>query len=161
MATRLTLRQALLPVIDRLRGLPDSLGLRLYAVQIVVRTWSGSRAGLGGNTDTATGLKVDLGVHNIKVVQVTQQDVIASGGLYSNQDLKVGPITPPFPGSAKDDDAIAIWDPVPVLGAPGAEVFFFITGPGMLGGAWFKKVGQNVTKNFRYEFTVRRTAEIP
>lgn len=159
MPIQTSLRLALLPAIDKLRGVPGQLDLRQYTVRIVTRTWSGSRVGLGQNTDINSGIKVDLGVYQTKVTQVTQRDVIASGGAYQEMDLKVGPITPPYTGSSADNDAITAFDPLP--GASPAEVFFFISGPGMPNGAWFKKVGQNVTKNFRYDFIVRRTGEIP
>lgn len=153
-----SLRDALLPVVDELRGIPDQLGLRRFDVSIVVRSWSGSRPGLGANTDTTKQILVDLGQFSPKVVQVTQKDIIASGGIYNDQDLKVGPITPEFAGSAPNNAAISDFDPA----GNRQEVFFKITGPGMeTGGSWFKKIGTDTSKNFRYMFIVRRTAEHP
>ena len=145
---------------DILRGIPGQLGLRLFTVTIVQRTWSGSRVGLGINTDTETGVKVDLGVYQTKVKMIKASDNIASGGLYTDQDLKVGPITPPFPSSGPDGDAITVFDPV--VGASPTELFFHVVGPGYpAAGAWFKKISQDVTGNFRYTFIIRKTAEIP
>jgi hypothetical protein len=155
-----TLRDALLPAVDAIRGIPGQLGLRLYTVQVFQRIWSGPRVGLGTNFDVATGVKVDLGIYQTKVTQLTQRDVVASGGFYSDQDLQVGPITPPFAGSFADNDAISVFDPTLVT-AP-TEILFNISGPGMpAGGGWFKKISQDVSKSFRYTFIVRRTAEIP
>lgn len=152
-------RDGLLPVVDILRGIPGQLGLRLFTVSVVSRVWTGSRSGLGSNTDTTTGVKVDLGIYQTKVRQLAEKDVVASGGLYSTQDFEVGPITPPFVGSTADGDAITVFDPSP--GSSPTEVFFNIKGPGFpVAGAWFRKVGQDVTKSFRYTFTVTRTAEI-
>jgi hypothetical protein len=154
-----TLRDALLPAVDIIRGVPAALGMRLHTVQVVSRSWSGARIGLGTKTDTTTGVKIDLGIYQTKVRQVTERDIVASGGLYSSMDLKVGPITPPYAGSAADNDAISVFDP-PV--GTNTEVFFNIQGPGMpTGGAWFKKVSQDVSRPFRYEFIVRKTAEVP
>lgn len=161
---KLTLRQALLPVVDKLRGIPGQLGLRLFTVTVVSRTWTGVRPGIGVNTDTQTGIKVDLGIFQTKVTQLTSKDVFASGGLYTDQDLLIGPITPPFPSSGADGDAISVFDPV--YGANPTEVFFNIVGQNgyggyPAGGAWFKKISQNVSKNFRFTFIVRKTGEIP
>jgi len=154
------LRDSLLPALDVIRGIPGQLGMRLYTVTVVQRTWSGVRAGIGNSTDLTSGVKIDLGIYQTKVTQLTQKDVIASGGFYSDQDLKVGPITPPYQGSAADNDAITIFDPLP--SSLPVEIFFNIVGPGMpSGGAWCRKIAQDVTKNLHYTFTVRRTAEIP
>ena len=153
-------RDSLLPMVDVLRGIPVLFGHRLYSVSIVVRTWTGSRPGLGANTDTNTGLKIDLGIGQVKVTQVSESQVVASGGLYEAQDFNVGPITPPYTGSTLDNDAISVFDPV--INANPAEVFFKITGPGMAPtGSYFRKVTQDVSKLYRYSFVVRRTAEVP
>ena len=155
-----SLRDALLPVVDVFRALPGALGLRLFSVSIVQRTWTGTRAGFGTSTDVATGLKVDLGIYQTKITLISANDAIASGGLYTNQDLRVGPITPPFSGSFADGDAITVFEPV--VGASPTEIFFNVKGPGYpAAGAWFQKVSQDVTKSFRYTFVIRRTAEIP
>lgn len=155
----LTLRDSLLPAVDTIRGIPAQFGLRLHTVQIVLRTWTGTRVGLGTNADTSTGIKQDLGIYPIKVRNVSEREVVASGGVYTDQDVVVGPITPPFAGSTLDNDAISIFDPTP--GTSPAEVFFKITGPGYpTTGAWFKKLSQNVSKPMRYTFVCRKTAEL-
>ncbi len=155
-----TLRDSLLPVVDVIRGIPAALGMRLYTVSITQRVWSGSRVGLGTGYDNTTGLKVDLGIYQTKVRQLTQKDVVASGGFYSDQDFEVGPITPPFTGSAADNDAITVFDPTPT--ALPTEIFFNVKGPGFpLVGGWFKKKAQNVSKNYRYTFIIQRTAKTP
>jgi hypothetical protein len=156
----MSLRDDLLGVLDAVRGIPDDLGLRQYTVTVRVRTWSGSRPGVDASTatDVDTPIWVDAGTHKPKVRQVTQREVIASGGIYSDQDLRVGPITPPGPSS--DNSDVTVFDPVP--GAEPIEIFFKIDGPGMAaGGSWFKKFSQDVTRPLHYEFVVRRTGEIP
>ncbi len=160
MARAQSLREALLPVVDQLRGIPGQLGLRQYTVSIYKREWTGPRVGLGFSTDTETPIAVDLGSYTPKVKMLTTHDIIASGGAYTDQDLKVGPITPPFAGSGPDGNDITVFDPTP--GEAPVEIFFKIIGPGYPAeGAWFKKIAQDVTGNFRYMFTVRKTAEIP
>ena len=155
-----TLRDSLLPALDVIRGIPAALGMRLYTVAVVQRTWTGARPGLGTKTDVTTGVKVDLGIFQTTVRQLTERDVIASGGLYNTQQFRVGPITPPFAGSTADGDAISVFDPV--VGSTGVEIFFNIKGPGFpSGGGWFKKVGQDVSRPFRYTFIVEKTAAQP
>lgn len=153
-------RDSILPAVDIIRAIPGALGLRIFTVSVVLRTWTGTRAGLGVNTDVRTGVKVDLGIYQTKITLISANDAIASGGLYTNQDLKVGPITPPFAGSVADGDAITVFDPV--VGASPTEVFFNVKGPGYpAAGAWFVKISQDVTKSFRYTFVIRRTGEVP
>jgi hypothetical protein len=156
----MALRDALLPAVDAIRGIPGLLGLRLFTVAVVSRTWTGPRPGVGTSTDLTTGLKTDLGLYPVKVTMLTPNEVIASGGLYVSQDLRVGPITPPFSGSASDGDAITVFDPPAT--STGFELFFRLTGPGYpASGGWFKKVSQDVTKSFRYSFVLRKTAHLP
>ena len=155
-----TLRNTLLPALDAIRGISGALGMRLFTVSVVQRTWSGSRAGIGNSTDLTSGVKVDLGIYQTRVRQVSMREIVASGGFYQDQDMLVGPITPPFAGSALDNDAITVFDPLS-MSLP-TEIFFNIQGPGApASGFWYKKISQDVTKVFDYTFTVRRTAEIP
>jgi hypothetical protein len=153
-----TLRDALLPLVDGLRGLPGLFGLRLHVASILVRTWSGPRVGEGVSTDVTSGLKIDRSLANVKVRNVRQHEVIASGGLYTDQDLVVGPITPPYTGSTLDNDAIAIFDP-PVTGIP-TEVLFNVQGPGYsAAGDWFVKFSQRTDQPFRYMIWLRKTGQ--
>lgn len=152
-----TLKDDYLDVVDELRGLPDEFGLCDWTVTIRVRTWSGSRPGVdnSSSTDTDTTFWVDGGTHRPRVVQVTQRDIIASGGVLQEQDIKVGPVTPPYPGGGVD---ITTFDPNNVLGP--AEILFKVIGPGMAaGGSWFRKVAQDVSSPLAYFFTLRRTGE--
>lgn len=154
----MTLRDSLLSTVDKIRGIPDTLGVRLYTVTIRVRTWTGARPGIGSGVDADSVFWVDGGTHKPRVVQVTSRDVIASGGMYQDQDLKVGPVTPSYSGGGVSVDAI---DPPP--GVSPAEVFFKIVGPGMeSGGSWFKKINTNTLPSpFGYTFVVRATGEAP
>lgn len=154
-----TLRDSLLPAVDVIRGIPGALGLRLFSVAITKRVWSGPRIGLGTNTDTTSGIKVDVGIFPVKIRQLTTREIIASAGQFRDEDIEVGPITPPYTGSTLDNDAISIFDPPE---GTFEEIFFNITGPGYpTGGAWFDKVKQTVTPNFRYMFVLRKNGRQP
>jgi hypothetical protein len=161
MPTYPTLRTSLLPALDAIRGIPTILGLRLHIVTVRIRQWTGERPGEGSYVDTNTGLKVDLAIGNVKVRNLTQKEVIASGGLFTDQDLIVGPITPPYQGSATDNDAISVFDPPTQVGVVSAtEIFFNIQGPGYgATGNWFKKIGQRTDQPFRYMLYLRNTGE--
>jgi hypothetical protein len=155
-----TLRSSLLPAVDLIRGIPGQLGLRLFTVVVLQRVWLGQRVGIGATVDSPSSIKVALGTFPTKVSMLSTRDVVSSNGLYTDQDLIVGPITPPYTGSTADNNAIALFDPP--VGANLAEIFFNIVGPGYpAAGAWFKKISQNVTRSFRYSFICRKTAEIP
>jgi hypothetical protein len=127
--------------------------LRRYVVEHVSQTWTGELPGEGTTTGPVyTPITVGDGARP-KVAQLSQRDVIASGGLYQDQDLRIGPLTPPFTGGGT---AITTFDPASV--GPAATVMFRITGPGCEGGALYRKVGQDVAGNFRYSIIVRRMA---
>lgn len=160
-------QERFLKALDRIRGIPGRIklrdgGLRTYSVTIRVRTWNGSRPGIDASTSTHadTTFWVDAGKHKPRVQQVSQRDIMTSGGLYQDQDLRVGPITPPYAGGAANHSDTTVFDPVP--GAAPTEVFFLVQGPGMgANGAWYEKVSQTVTRPFRYEFVIRKTGKIP
>lgn len=153
------LRDSLLPALDTIRGIPGQLGLRLFTVSITKRLWAGADIGLGTSSDTTTGVKIDLGAFPVKIRNLSQRDAIASGGLYTDQDIEVGPITPPFAGSAADGDAISVFDP-PV--GTYQELFFNITGPGYsVAGDWFDKISQRTDRSFRYTFVLRKNGRRP
>jgi hypothetical protein len=152
-----TLRDSLLPAVDIIRGIPAILGLRPHIVTVRVRTWDGARPELGAPTDVDSPLKVDVAIANVKVRNVTQKEIVASAGLYTQQTLVVGPITPPYLGSRVDNDQINIFDPP--VGTSALEVFFQIQGPGYNGtpGDWFKKVAQRTDQPFRYMLWLEKT----
>ena len=147
----MSLRDDLLPLIDSIRGIPGDLGLRRHVVTIRVRTWSGERVGLGTRLDTETVLSVGAGAYNPKVTRVSQKDIVASGGLYQSNDVKVGPLTPEYLGGGA---AVAVLDPETTPMLP-KEILFRIEGDGYPdGGAWFEKISTeagastNSTKRF-------------
>ncbi len=165
-----TLGTDLLDVLDDIRGIPGELGLRPYKVTVLVRTWNGSRPGVdqSTSTDATSVISVDIGSQHPRVRQLTQREIIASAGMYQDQDMRVGPITPPtvggtdppYVGATADHSAISVFEPP--IGAGPVEIFFKLEGPGMSpGGSYFKKVGQDVTRPLHYEFVVRRTGETP
>lgn len=168
MALNNSLGTDLLDVLDDIRGIPGELGLRPYKVTVIVRTWTGTRPGVDASTstDTPAVITVDIGQQHPKVRQLTDRDVIASGGQYTDRDFRIGPITPPTTGGNAGDAPYpagiraAVFDP-PTSSSP-TEVFFRVEGPGMpAGGTYFKKIGQDVSRPLHYEFTVRDTGETP
>lgn len=152
----MTVRDAYLPILDVYRGaLDDVWGLRRFDVTVRVSTWApGSLPGSQGATKAPVDTPLTVyGGARPKVELVSQATIIASGGLYQDQDLRIGPLTPAY-GIASGVDP-AVFDP---SAASNVEILFLLVGPGLpAGGAWFKKVGQEVTGNFRYSLVVRAT----
>ncbi len=137
------------------------LGLRQFSVQVVSRKWTGTRPGLGTKSDSTSDVVVDLGTYAPKVTLVSAKEIASSGGLYVDQDLRVGPLTPEFQTWLCEGTHINLFDP-PVTPGKGFELFFKVTGPGYPdSGAWFKKLSQDTTKNFSYSFVLRKTAQLP
>ena len=148
----MSIREDFLPVLDTARGMLDAVfGLRRYDVVMLVTTWSGALVGDGTPTTVETPVVVD-GDKRPKVQQLSSRDIIASGGLYQEQDMRVGPLTPSFAGGGT---TVADFDP-PAAG-PTTEVVYRLTGPDTPAtGTLYRKVGQRVDRNFRYELILRQ-----
>lgn len=143
--------------LDAIRGIPGEMGLRPHSVTVRVTTWSGARVGLGTATTTSTALYVGAGAQNPKVRQLSQRDVIASGGKYTDQDLRVGPVTPSYTGGGV---AHATLDPS--TSSSPTEVRFLVEGPGFpSAGALCERVGDETDSALHYYLILRQTGQTP
>jgi|GEM_PF-3359539 len=219
-------RDAILAPLDRVRAIGARFGLRVYTVKIRTRTWSGSRQGIGTNTDVdtpalnarltvsdgaitsgaailtcATSLPftaadigktiavVGAGVASANLIttiagftsasvvtlaanagttvsaaavsygypvlvrQLKRSELIASGGLYTSQDLKVGPLTPAYVSPVTGGYLDAAIEP-PVVNA--TEVFWLISGPQVpVTGGVYTQIGEEATA-LHYNIIVRK-----
>lgn len=163
-------RSVILGPLDIVRGVGGLLGLRVFTVTIVVRTWSGDRVGLGQSMDTprtALTNKLPNGVDTtpVRVRQLSRREIIASGGLYSDRDVRVGPITPPYPaglfGSAGGFDESTV-DPAQTASYVPTEVFWNVVGPGWPTGTggWADKIGEETTALHTYAI-LRANGRLP
>lgn len=152
----MSIRDDYLEVLDFYRGsLDEDWDLRRYSVEVVVRSWGdGVLPGTHGATmdETITPLEVGDGKRP-KVAQLTQKEVVASGGRYQDQDLRIGPLTP----SWTTGEGTLISDFDPPITEHGMQILFRLKGPGLpVDGSFYRKVGQEVTSNFRYSVVVRK-----
>jgi len=139
----MSFRTGLLARVDRIRQIPQRLDLRQNRIFIVVRQWTDQRVGLGTYSDNVTELFIDH-TYRVRVQQINAKDVVASGGLLTQQDVKVGPFTPEYitGGVAK-----LVFDPPPSDSA--TEVLFHVTGHSMgPDGRWFKRLYDMSIRNF-------------
>ena len=111
----------LLPMIDRIRGIPGKLGLCDITVTVRVRKWDEGQVGLGDPTDTDTPILVGQN-QNPKVRRVSYKETVAGGGRYQEGSYKVGPLTPQFAGGG-----VAFSDIAPPV-QPGTEVYYILKG---------------------------------
>lgn len=91
--------------LDAIRAIPTEIGVRPYEVTVRKVVWSGARIGLGSPTTTDT--RVSVGNGDPAVRLVSSSDVLASGGLYQSQDLRVGPMTAGVVTQATVDPIVA------------------------------------------------------
>lgn len=142
--------------VDRIRGIPGQFDIRLFTCKVRVTTWSGSRIGQGTATIVSERLlTVGEGQYMPKVRQVTQKDILASGGKYTDQDFKVGPLTPPYLGGGVP----AEWIDPPQQAGP-TEVIFLLEGPGMPpGGGRYKRIGDETDRAFHYNIILRHNGQ--
>lgn len=154
----MTLKDDLLPVVDELRAMPGELGFRPYTeVAVLVRKWSGGRPGVG--TLTTTTATITVFGQPPKVREVTSQEVIASGGAYHDEDLKIGPLTPEYSvGGVSFGTSIAAIDPTL---DKGSEILWRVKGPGNASvGDFYHKINQHTDRAMRYFVFVRRTGTV-
>jgi hypothetical protein len=148
-----TFREDIQPDLDDLRGIPNDLGLRQFTVTITVRQWTGERVGVGTRTQTSAILSTSHGQAPVKVVQVTQKEILASGGLYADRDLKVGPMTPAYPGGGVP---IGVLDPL--VPPQAQEIFWNVAGPGLpSGGSFCDKINTYADANL-HEYVILRAS---
>ena len=152
--------QSLIPALDSIRGIAGTMGLRPYTVTIIVDKWAGSRVGQGTKTSASLTLTNTMGPPSepVRVRQVSRKDIIASGGLYTERDFKIGPMTPAyaayinqFAGGSSDPQLDPEATNVPT------EVVWQMLGPGLpAAGAIFAKVGEEAT-SLHYLLYLRQT----
>ncbi len=85
----MTVRDRVLPPVNRARGIIENLGFRRYTVTIRTRTWSGPRRQEG----TATNVDLVL-APSPKVAELALREVLGSGGRFEAGDLRITRITP-------------------------------------------------------------------
>jgi len=147
----MALRDDLLPTVDAIRAIPGLLGLRRHAVNSVVETWSGARPGVGTMTSTSTPI-LNAG-QSPKVTLLSQRDIVASGGLYQDGDIRVGPITPEFGGGGAAESVLD-----PALSGQNEQSYFTVSGPLITGGGRWRRVGHDFSRNFGVSLVLRREA---
>ena len=153
-----------LPAADALRAIGGFFGLRPFVVTIRTRVWTGGKPGAGTFIDQNTKLTnqaADGSKQNVYVRQLTNQEVIASGGLYRARDLRIGPMTPAFAQTILLAAGYVDNDVDPATSASATEVFWNVTGPGMpSGGAWMDKVQEDASA-LHYFVVLRSTGRQP
>ena len=147
----MALADAIRPALDKIRGIGGLLGLRPLTVTVTVRTWTGTRAGLGTSSDVTTTLLVNG--QNPIVKLVSPADVIASGGKLTAGHYLVGPLTPTFTGGGYAPSAM---DPAAV--GPAVEVLWRVSGVCLpAGGVECERVSGDTSSALHYSVELRRT----
>jgi|SRR6185312_12602121 len=158
----MSFQSGILRPLDTIRAIGGTLGLRVFTVTVRQRVWTGLPGEPGSTkTDTDTVLTnqaADGTKVNVLVRQVSRREAIASGGRFTDRDLKVGPITPPYPAAFQlasggfDDGTV---DPQPTNSA--IEMLWIVASTnGTFGfppsGALCEKVGEEATALHTYVF---------
>lgn len=153
---------AFLPALDQLRGIAGILGFRGTKVTVRVVSWTGARQGLGIQSYIDTVLTVaSNNPQNPRVTQVNARDALASGGLYTNQDLKVGPFSPPFLATAlikAGGIGHDIINPLqPTAGSSYKEIHFKVEGKGFQFPVWFERIEDEAIPTLHRFLFLRRS----
>lgn len=152
----MSLRDSLLPRIDKIRDIPGRLGLRLF--RVFVRTTdaaltSGQNADFGEGTVTHTETELlTSGGYPPHVKSLSTQEVVASAGLYVDEDLRVGPLTPDYTVGG-----ISVADLDPSV-TPNRVLAIRVTGPGYpIAGALFRVQAREFNAPFHYSLVIRKS----
>lgn len=146
-----TLRDSLLPVLQRFRNLSVNLGVRQYQVWLRKIVWSGIRVGQG------TSATADTYLGKPKFRRVSSEDIIA-GSVMNEQMFEIGPFTPSHsqPASTPDTLVVTPFELSPRQTGNPTEVYFVVKGPGLpTNGALFERVKDSTERPFRYTVTIK------
>jgi hypothetical protein len=150
----MSVRDRILPVIDRTRGKIASLGLRRYTVVIRRRRWSGARVGDGTATNTDTVLTPTPKVTELPA-NALGPGILTSGGTIEDRYFAIERITPsyidPRDGQRKG------YQPGELrlsATAPNEEVLVLLIGDDGRERAC-TLVSQDFSKPFRYQLVIR------
>lgn len=153
-----TVREKLLPVTARLRGIADSkMGLRRFRVFLRRRTPSDGRGGRGA---TETVVDVEL-VEKPRVREASGNDVASSGGRIAVGDYILDRITPrndadtvgTLPGAIQRSPTLDNQQVLVVLAGPGMPAY--LEGPPPSGGGEFTVASSDEAKNFGFMYVLR------
>ncbi len=146
-----------LPDLDTILAIPDALGLCPFTVTVYVSTWSGGAPGQGTRTTTSTVLTNGAGTARVVAQRMTAKDVVASGGVYTADDWKIGPMAKPSPGAGATFDQVN-----PPTTSNLAEVFYRLDGPGFPStGGWYERKADMIDDALMHWVIVTKTASKP
>lgn len=121
--------------------------IRPYTTAVVVKSWSGTHPGEGVEVTSTTPVTEADG--QPPKVRILNDEQIALGGLPKGS-VKVGPITPDFPGGGTHITTLT------GNGAQAGESFYYtLTGPEYPDGARFLLVGVDSDRSFGYSVTLK------
>ena len=120
--------------------------IRPYTVSVVTKAWSGDQPGEGTAVTTTTAITEADG--QPPKVRVLNDEQLALGNLPRGA-IKVGPITPDFPGGGKSFDTLS-----PAGLAAGDSFYYVLTGPDYPSGARFVLKETQADKTFGYKVTL-------
>lgn len=120
--------------------------IRPYTVSVVTRTWSGDFPGEGLSSITTTPITEAHG--QPPKVRVLNDEQIALGGLPRGA-VKVGPITPDFPGGGTAFTTLS-----PASLDAGDSFYYVLTGPDYPSGARFVLKEAQADRTFGYTVTL-------
>lgn len=159
----MSVRDSVLPVIDRARGIVAGLGFRRVAVTLRRRTWAGSRIGDAdgqspGYTDVVTPIVPTPRVRFLSAKEMGA--TMMQAGDYEDRYALITSVTPQYTDPA--DGAVKGFSPdqlreLVTPGVTNVDVAVMLTGDDGKPIAC-KVVSTDFTKPFRYEITVRLKA---
>lgn len=150
----------MLRALDALRSIGGLLGVRAYTTTVRVDVWDGGRPGLGARTRTETPLLLTDASGNKQnplVRQLSNADAVLSGGVYTNQDMRIGPLTPPYTVDGTANGVpYALLDPDLNIGT---ALYFKLVGPGLPpGGMLYERIRDEADSLLHIYIVVRATA---
>jgi hypothetical protein len=126
-------REALLPALDAIDRVVHELDLAPTAVDIVTRRWSGAELHQGTSGEETLHLP-----RWTIVEEISNHEVMQSGGRFEMGDLRVGPIRPKFEGSAcmPYPGGFTVEELAPTAKDESTEIFYRVRQEHGLGTGW-------------------------
>lgn len=140
--------------LQKIRGIPVTMGLRPNAVSVITRTWASGRVGNGTFDD---GVPLVLSP-TPKVREMSTREIASSGGRYEMGDLVVGPITPSYTGPPAGGYSVDQVAPKVSPDQTGVEVIYLVTGSDA---GEYSRISLNSDFALHYTLTIRRSNRTP
>lgn len=146
----MTIRDQLRKIANQARTIPNAYGLRPYRVYVVTSASTGAEPGYGTTTETSAEITNAGAPPKVRWLTDEQRTL----GDYATGTVRIGPITPDYPGGGTALSALK-----PTLGASDNDTLLIrLVGPEYPSGALYRVTKWETDRGLQYSMVCERAA---